>query len=144
MRHIISCALLVVVAGCHSSTGPTQNVITVTVRDDGGAPVKRMPLRVTPAAGESRMVSTGADGTATIGVGAGGDYVVSVIPRDGYGGLSSSLSRAVRLTDGAGALDRGVHGLSHEPSGRSDAGAARGEPPVGVSRTRAGLCGTML
>jgi hypothetical protein len=73
-------------------------VINVTVRDDRGVPVDRMPITVKVSEANRVNTHTGRDGTVVVGVADEGVYQVTVIPRTGYVGSTNGLSKTVRIS----------------------------------------------
>lgn len=99
MRPLVLMSLIVSVAACSgNSTQPTSMVINVTVRDDRGAPVDRMPVTVTVSEANQVNTRTRRDGTVGIGIAGEGVYLVRVIPRAGYVGSAPGLTKTVRIS----------------------------------------------
>jgi hypothetical protein len=107
MRYLILLGLITTVTGCGSSgsTEPTgsQSIIDVTVRDDIGVPVDRIPVIVTMSA--NRIDGrTGSNGKAGISVSSPGTYTIRVVPRDGYAGSLEPTVKSVSVETNATAL----------------------------------------
>ena len=91
-------SLIAGVVACSSGTGPDGTIINVRVRDDIGDPVSRTAVRISLSEQPRLHATTRLDGTADIDVGNAGDYVVYVIPREGYKAGLDPLSRVVNVT----------------------------------------------
>jgi hypothetical protein len=112
MRSVILGLLIAGVSACSSGTptGPRGPVLNVRVIDDAGAPVDRMPIKVTMSEDSRVDGRTGRDGTADIRLTAAGTYEVRVIPRDGYLAGIEPLSKTVTVeANGAVTLTFTVH-----------------------------------
>jgi len=99
MRRIIFGLLVASASACSSGT-PTSllgPVLNVRVIDDIGAPVNRMPIKVTMSEASRIDGRTGNDGTADIRLTQAGTYEVRVIPRDGYLAGIEPLSKTVTV-----------------------------------------------
>lgn len=96
MRKLVLMSLIAFAAACSSSTGPGSTVISVRLLDDAGKSAGRNQIVVTQADGTKVTASTGTDGRANIKVASPGDYVISVIQRNGFVG-SDALTRRVRI-----------------------------------------------
>ena len=111
MRRLVLASLILGLSACGSG-GPTspQALINVRVSDDIGAPVDRMPVRVTMSAAERFEGSTGRGGTARIEVSGAGTYEVKVIPRDGYlAGPEPLLKTVIVESNGTSTVTFTVH-----------------------------------
>lgn len=98
MRPLVLVPLLVGLAACSgNSTQPTSMVINVSVRDDRGVPVDRMPITVKVSEATRVNTRTRRDGTVGVGVAGEGVYQVTVIPRTGYIGSTNGLSKTVQI-----------------------------------------------
>ena len=84
MRNLLLIPVLAVAVACSSATSPEGTVINVTVRDDRGVAVSRMPVTVSSSSGSRVETRTKGDGTVDVRVAAGGAYSISVVPREGY------------------------------------------------------------
>jgi hypothetical protein len=105
MRRLVLASLVTGLAACDGgrSTGPDASVITVRIREDGGAPGGRNQVLIaTPSATVS--ASTSRDGTADVAVATAGTYRVTVIPRDGFVGGIAGLSKVVTVAAGEAAV----------------------------------------
>ena len=112
MRSFITGLLIAAVWACSSGTptSPSGPVLNVRVIDDIGAPVNRMPIKVTMSEASRVDGRTGDDGTADIRLTAAGTYEVRVIPRNGYVAGIEPLSKTVTVEEnGAVTLTFTVH-----------------------------------
>ncbi|MGZ8379112.1 MAG: hypothetical protein ACXWZS_02005 [Gemmatirosa sp.] len=124
MRRLVLASLLAGLAACDGgrSTGPGAAVITVRIREDGGASGGRNQVLIaTPSA--TLSASTSPDGTADVAVATAGSYRVTVIPRDGFVGGIAGLSKVVTVAAGeAAVVEFTVNRASVSP----------GEPPTEI------------
>ena len=120
-------SLVAGLVACGSGTSPDATVIEVRVRDDIGAPVNRTAVRVSLSESARLDATTRRDGTADIEVGDAGDYLVYVIPSEGYRAGLEPLSRTVTVVPNSKVtVDFIVHraGVSTaEPPPQSDNGS---------------------
>ena len=100
IRHLML-TLAAGVLACEGGTSPDATIINVRVRDDIGAPVTRTAVRVSVSDNGRLNATTRGDGTADIEVGNPGDYLVSVIPSEGYRAGLEPLSRTVTVAPGS-------------------------------------------
>ena len=96
-RHLMLTSLAAGLLACSSGTSPDGTIINVRVRDDTGAPVSRTAVRVSLSQQGRLNATTRRDGTADIEVGDAGEYVVFVIPSEGYRAGVEPLSRVVNV-----------------------------------------------
>lgn len=104
MRRPRSWSLLVALAGavfgasaCGGPSQPDGPRVTVHVLN-GGRAVARMRVIVTPtSAAEGITALTRDDGSVTVTLPGAGDYVVRVVPRDGYAPGPEPMARTVTL-----------------------------------------------
>lgn len=97
IRPILLTSLVAGLVACDSGTSPDATVINVRVRDDIGAPVNRTAVRISISQNGRLNATTRRDGTASIEVDDAGDYVVYVIPSEGYRAGLEPLTRTVTV-----------------------------------------------
>lgn len=98
---------------CGSPSGPSGPRLNVTVRDDAGVSIERMPVVVRQAGVTLTTTRTDDRGQVAIAVPEAGRYEVQVVPRAGYQRGRDPLTKLVSV-NGGGAVQFTVYreGLS--------------------------------
>ncbi|MBX9855131.1 MAG: hypothetical protein K2Y26_06385 [Gemmatimonadaceae bacterium] len=101
------------IGACGSPSGPSGPRLNVTVRDDAGLFIERMPVVVRQAGVTLTTTRTDGRGQVAVAVPEAGSYEVQVVPRAGYQRGRDPLTKLVSV-NGAGAVQFTVYreGLS--------------------------------
>jgi len=97
---MVAVVALVGAAACGSPSGPSGPRLSVSVRDDAGLTIERMPVTVRQAG--VTLVSTRTDdrGVVDIAVPGAGSYEVQVVPRAGFTRGRDPLTKQVSVNGG--------------------------------------------
>lgn len=93
---------------CGSPSGPSGPRLNVTVRDDAGVSIERMPVVVRQAGITLTTTRTDGRGQVAVAVPEAGSYEVQVVPRAGYQRGRDPLTKLVRV-NGGGAVQFTVY-----------------------------------
>lgn len=85
---------------CGSPSGPSGPRLNVTVRDDAGVSIERMPVVVRQAGVTLTTTRTDDRGQVAVAVPEAGSYEVQVVPRAGYQRGRDPLTKLVRVNGG--------------------------------------------
>jgi len=97
---MVAVVALVGAAACGSPSGPSGPRLSVSVRDDAGLTIERMPVTVRQAGVTLVTTRTDDRGVVDIAVPGAGSYEVQVVPRAGYIRGRDPLTKQVSVNGG--------------------------------------------